>query len=100
MIFFKREDEAQIEDDIGYVHVMKKAWQFLSLPKVKQLCFLLLTVRLTFAATDFVIPLVLLEKGFPEADLAMFSIIKLPLDMSLAVLIGVFAKTGNELQFF
>ncbi len=58
----------------------------LALPNVRQLSMVLLLARIGFVGLDSIAPLKLLEKGFPQADLALTVLIDFPVQITFGFL--------------
>jgi PAT family acetyl-CoA transporter-like MFS transporter 1 len=97
----KKEDPACVSTvDLGFGPIYKRIYQYLKLPTVKGLIFILLTSKFVGAAHDNALGLVILEKGFPEAELGVLAVFQLPIDILLSLMIGYLCRHYNELNLY
>ena len=99
VLFFKKEDQVYVED-LSYREIMGKAYEFAKLPNVRMLILILLTSKFASSVNDSVVPLVFLEKGFPESDLALLVVCQLPLEIIISITVGLICRDGNELFYY
>ena len=59
------------------------------------LILILLTSKIATCANDSALGLILIEKGFPEVNLAGFVIFQLPVDIAVSILISWYCRRQN-----
>lgn len=97
----KKEDSIRVNTaDLGFRSIYRRIYQYLKLPTVKGLIFILLTSKFASAAHDNALGLVILEKGFPEAELGVLAVFELPFDILLSLVIGYLCRNYNELNLY
>jgi len=75
-------------------------WRICGLSSVRQLCLVLLTVKIGFAAADNVTVLKLIEYGIPRETLAVFSVPLIPIQIALPLLISRYTNGPKPLDVF
>jgi len=87
----KREKRAPHESLVGtYIEM----WGVLTLPNILNIAFILLTYKLSFAASDL-LSLKLLEKGMTKDTMAVMSVVRLPFTLGCPILVRKWTMGGS-----
>jgi hypothetical protein len=87
-------------EDLGFRAIYKQVYKILSLTSIKWLISVLLTVKLWSSAHDNAIGLELIDKGFPQASLASFAVLMLPVEILISLSIGWFSRADRLMKMF
>mmetsp|Transcript_10165 Transcript_10165/g.15201 ORF Transcript_10165/g.15201 Transcript_10165/m.15201 type:complete len:473 (+) Transcript_10165:7-1425(+) len=98
---FKHEAPPELgSEQLGFKSIYTQIYKFLKLPSVQLLIAVLLTSRIALSAHDNALGLVIIDKGFPEAQLGIIAVFQLPFDILFSILIGWKCRGGNELKIY
>lgn len=87
MVLKREADTAVHIDRQGVLVAYRQLWTIVQLPSILSLIFILLTLKMGFAAADAVTGLKLIEEGVPKEHLAMMAVPMVPIDIVLPIII-------------
>lgn len=100
LVFVTEAPYSGLLEEIEVKAIYKQVYQILQLSSVKWLVFVLVTCKLPTSAHDNVIGLELLDKGFPQASLASFAVLMLPIEILISLSIGWFSQADRLMKMF
>mmetsp|Transcript_2155 Transcript_2155/g.5419 ORF Transcript_2155/g.5419 Transcript_2155/m.5419 type:complete len:469 (-) Transcript_2155:724-2130(-) len=100
LIFIHEEPMSEYGDEMHILEIYKQVGQILKLSSVKWLVLVLVTSKVATSAHDNIMGLQLLDKGFPQASLASFAVLMLPVEIAISVSLGWFSKTESLMNMY
>ncbi|EDV96397.1 acetyl-coenzyme A transporter 1 [Drosophila grimshawi] len=106
---FKRENDIedahtearyQVEHELNIHESYKVLWDMVRKRPVQILAGILLTVKVTFAASDAVTSLKLIDAGVPKEKLALLAIPIIPLQLILPILVGKYTNGPRPMDVY
>lgn len=75
-------------------------FKIIRMPPIRTLCAILLTVKVTFAASDAVMPLKLIDAGVPKEKLALLAVPLVPLQILLPLVISKYTTGPRPMDVY
>lgn len=75
-------------------------FKIIRMPPIRTLCAILLTVKVTFAASDAVMPLKLIDAGVPKEKLALLAVPLVPLQILLPLVISKYTTGPRPMNVY
>ncbi|ALC44911.1 CG9706, partial [Drosophila busckii] len=106
---FKKENDIEdahmaarytVEHELNLRESYKVLWDMIWMRPVQILALILLTVKVTFAASDSVTSLKLVEYGVPKEKLALLAIPVIPLQLILPIVVGKYTNGPRPLVVY
>ncbi|KAI9668344.1 MAG: hypothetical protein M1829_005548 [Trizodia sp. TS-e1964] len=98
LAIFKREEKTF--DKEGIAEVYKVMWGILKLRNIQTIIIIHLIAKIGFQANDGVTNLKLLDKGFPQEDLALTVLIDFPFEIALGYYVGKWSSYFSPLKLW
>ena len=99
--YFKHEDfPPPDKSELGFSIIFQKVYAYLRLPAVQTLIVILLTSRISSAAHDNALALVILGRGLPETYFGILAVIQLPIELAVSISVGYLCRKYSELRIF
>lgn len=92
--------DQDIGGDMGVVETYRTLFYILKLPNVREMCFILLTVKIAFAVTDSSTSLKLLEYGMPKEEAALMSPVLVVTGILIPILLTKYTSGPRPLEVF
>lgn len=90
----------QVEHELNIHESYKVLWDMVRKRPVQILAVILLTVKVTFSASDAVTSLKLIDAGVPKEKLALLAIPVIPLQLVLPVVIGKYTNGPRPMDLY
>lgn len=94
------ESENSDEPHFGLIETYRVLLKVLRLPAVRSMAFILLTIKVSFAAVDSMTGLELLERGVSKDTLALLAIPLTPLEILLPFFIAKYTSGQRPLNLY
>lgn len=90
----------QVEHELNIHESYKVLWDIVRKRPVQILALILLTVKVTFSASDAVTSLKLIDAGVPKEKLALLAIPVIPLQLVLPIVIGKYTNGPRPMDLY
>lgn len=94
------QSDQDLGGDMGVIETYRTLFYILKLPNVREMCFILLTVKVAFAVTDSATSLKLLEYGMPKEEAALMSPVLVVTGILIPILLTKYTSGPRPLEVF
>lgn len=94
------DSSADVEQQLNIRDSYLLLFKIIRMPPIRLLCAVLLTVKVTFAASDSVMPLKLIDAGVPKEKLALLAVPLVPLQILLPLVISKYTTGPRPMDVY